>query len=171
MTFKLKSSIKQTLTVPSKLLTGGLLLGFMASCSLIPIKRMEILGESMAPTLTVGEFVNIHITRSIERGDIIAFRPPGTLKQAGYWRRDTTFIFRVIGLPGDSVEIRDGQTFINESPLEEESYTQEPSAYEYGPVTVPSNGYFVLGDNRNKAFDSPHWGFVSQNHVIGEIYQ
>ncbi|MCL1465636.1 signal peptidase I [Argonema galeatum] len=76
---------------------------------------------------------------------------------------------RVIGLPGEKIQVKGGQVFINDQPLQE-NYVDEPARYEYGPVTVPPDSYFVLGDNRNKSYDSHHWGFVPHDLIIGKVY-
>jgi signal peptidase I len=111
---------------------------------------------------------NRHLFRAPERGDVIVFRYPGDTS------RD--FIKRVIGIPGDTVEVREGTVFINGSPLEED-YVLATADYVYGPKTVPEDHYFVLGDNRRNSFDSPKWGgncssqqscdFVPEENIIG----
>jgi signal peptidase I len=69
------------------------------------------------------------------------------------------YIKRVIGLPGDTVEVKEGKVFINKQPLQEK-YIEEIPQYPYGPVVVAPNSYLVLGDNRNASCDSHYWGFV-----------
>jgi signal peptidase I len=76
------------------------------------------------------------------------------------------FIKRVIGLPGDKVEVKGGRVFINDQALRE-SYIAEDPQYQYGPVTVPQDAYLVLGDNRNNSYDSHYWGFVPRDRIIG----
>ncbi|HEY9753321.1 MAG TPA: signal peptidase I, partial [Coleofasciculaceae cyanobacterium] len=73
---------------------------------------------------------------------------------------------RVIGLPGDRVEVKGGRVFIDDQPLRE-NYVAEVAQYQYGPVVVPSNAYLVLGDNRNNSYDSHYWGFVPRDKIIG----
>lgn len=80
-------------------------------------------------------------------------------------RRDA-FIKRVIGLPGDMIEIRDGQVFINGEVIEED-YIKAPPNYVWGPQRVPEDSYFVLGDNRNSSFDSHEWDFLPGENIIG----
>ena len=121
----------------------------------------------MEPTLVVDEFVTINNVQAVERGDIVAFNPPRALVEAT-GHHDEVFIFRAIGLPGETVEVRDGQTLINQTPLQE-PYIKEPPAYDFGPATVPDDAYFVLGDNRNAAFDSHQWGFVPSDNLIGKV--
>ncbi|MBE9102676.1 signal peptidase I [Vacuolonema iberomarrocanum] len=150
------------------MLISGLLLVCGVGCSrLLPGRSFQILSSSMEPTLVVNEFVTINNVQAVERGDILAFNPPRALAEAT-GQHDEVFIFRAVGLPGETVEVRDGQTLINQTPLQE-PYIKEPPAYDFGPVTVPDNAYFVLGDNRNAAFDSHQWGFVPSDNLIGKV--
>jgi signal peptidase I len=71
-----------------------------------------------------------------------------------------------MGLPGDVIEVKNGQLYVDGEPQAEPYIAAKPD-YQYGPVTVPPDAYLVLGDNRNKSFDSHYWGFVPQDHVIG----
>jgi signal peptidase I len=94
-----------------------------------------------------------------QRGDVIVFHYP----------RDPSrdFIKRVIGVPGDTVEIRDGLVIVNGTPLDE-PYITARGGYNYDPTVVPADSYFVLGDNRNNSFDSHSWGFVPSDYIIGQ---
>jgi signal peptidase I len=112
-----------------------------------------------------------HLFRAPRRGDVVVFRFP--LDPS----RD--FIKRVIGVPGDTVEVRDETVFINGAPLEEDYILSTPN-YTYGPRTVPEGMYFVLGDNRRNSFDSHAWGsgctpqqqcdFVPEENIIGQAW-
>ena len=147
--------------------------------------------ESMKPTILVGDhffldkfafpanypqFMNkVLPTREIRRGDIVAFKSPGDPK--------VPFIKRVIGLPGETLEIRDKTVYINGRELEE-SYKHfiDPNIYErgsgipsdyiardnFGPKVIPANSYFMMGDNRDNSNDSRFWGVVDGNMVIGK---
>uniref|UniRef100_UPI0035A22E94 signal peptidase I n=1 Tax=Microseira wollei TaxID=467598 RepID=UPI0035A22E94 len=75
-------------------------------------------------------------------------------------------IKRVIGLPGDFVEVKDGKVFVNGKVLPE-NYTKEAAKYELNFVKVPQDRYLVLGDNRNNSSDSHVWGFVPREKIIG----
>ena len=98
-----------------------------------------------------------------ERGDIVIFKYPDN--------EEELYIKRVIGLPGDKVEIRDGLVYLNDSakPLEE-PYLKETPVGDYGPYQVPEDGYFMLGDNRNWSRDSRFWEntYVTREEVLAK---
>ncbi|WP_435782913.1 signal peptidase I [Cellvibrio sp.] len=144
---------------------------------------------SMSPTINVGDMVvvNKYIFndaasedgRKPERGEIIAFHPPHT--------PETTYLKRVIGIPGDVIQFSDKQLTINGKPIEtltvdginfsetlnSTTYTVQYSN-EQNPLrnfsgTVSSNHYFVMGDNRDNSLDSREWGFVSTESLVGKV--
>jgi signal peptidase I len=110
----------------------------------------------------------------VKRGDIVVFKYPE--------EPERDFIKRVIGLPGETVEVREKKVSIDGKPLEE-WYTHfltpaaAPSEFHevtssdvrerYGPVTVPANQYFVMGDNRDNSQDSRYWGFLPRDYIKG----
>jgi len=100
---------------------------------------------------------------SPSRGDVIVFHPPIATTDP--------YIKRVIGLPGETVEIKEGQIYINGKLLEEESDfgSDIPSSYN-GSWTIPEDEYFVLGDNRNHSSDSRAWGTVAKENIIGRVW-
>ena len=147
--------------------------------------------ESMKPTIMVGdhffldklafpanypELVRPFLPeRSLERGDIIAFRAPS--------QGDIPFVKRLIGTPGDVIEIRNKRLRINGTEIEEpykihvdgKVYADQPWTPHdyvirdhYGPVTLPENAYFVMGDNRDNSNDGRYWGFISREDIIGK---
>jgi signal peptidase I len=153
--------------------------------------------ESMLPLLQVQDRIVIEkLTRwwrPVERGDVLVFYPPMTrlyndpmsmlLRSTGisnliYQKEDqidVAYIKRVVGLPGDTVEVRPGQGVLVNG-----QWLKEPYVYENansctfvhpvslcGPVTVPEGYYYMMGDNRNQSSDSRYWGFQPQERVIG----
>lgn len=123
---------------------------------------------SMLPTIQLGNrvMVNkfIYYFKEPQRGDIIVFDPPDILNS------NLDYIKRVIGLPGDTVEVKNGQVYINGHQLIE-PYLAEAIEYEYGPVVVPDDGLFVLGDNRNDSFDSHRWNaWLTRDHLKGKAF-
>ena len=118
--------------------------------------RIRVDGASMEPTLHSGEFVIVN-KLAYRLGDVIVFRFPRDPEQE--------YIKRVIGVPGDRVEIRGGRVHLNGALLDE-NYIAASPAYE-AAWDVPVDGLFVLGDNRNNSSDSHNWGTVPMNYVIG----
>jgi len=157
------------------------------------VQNFQVEGRSMEPTLetgwyllvnkslyweinldTVGKFVPLvdggadptrYIFRAPKRGDVIVFQQPD--QPIGAAERD--FIKRVIGLPGEVVEVHDGTVFIDGKPLHE-PYIQDKPAYTCQPLRVPEGMYFVLGDNRNNSSDSHSWGPVPKGNIIGQAW-
>ncbi len=109
--------------------------------------------------------------RDPRRGDVVVFKYPD--------EPDRDFIKRVIGVPGDTLELRSKKVFINGQPLEEPYVhflepahdAQEITSFDvrerYGPVRVPDGQYFVMGDNRDNSQDSRYWGFLPRHYVKG----
>ena len=110
--------------------------------------------------------------RPIRRGDIVVFKYPG--------EPDRDFIKRVIGLPGETIELKNKKVHVNGQPIDEpyvhfltppSNDFQEVTAYDlrerFGPVTVPADQYFVMGDNRDNSQDSRYWGFLPRHYVKG----
>ncbi|NJN87842.1 MAG: signal peptidase I [Leptolyngbyaceae cyanobacterium SL_7_1] len=135
---------------------------FVAEARYIP-------SESMVPTLEVNDRLIVekisYYFHSPERGDIVVFWPTDTLKQENPSLKDA-FIKRVVGLPGEKVEVRDGLVFVNDEPLDE-NYIEAAPNYEWGPEVIPPDEYLVLGDNRNNSYDSHLWGYVPRENIIG----
>jgi len=108
-----------------------------------------------------------------QRGDIIVFRYPED--------EDKDFIKRVVGRPGDVIQIRNKVVYVNGAILDDRAFTQrvDPGIIEgtittrdnFGPVTVPEGSYFVMGDNRDQSLDSRFWGFVSENKIRGRAFR
>ena len=97
-----------------------------------------------------------------KRGDIVVFVSPDM--------PDEDFMKRVIGLPGETVEVIDGVVYINDEPIEED-YLKEPMTGSYGPFQVPEESYFMMGDNRNISWDSRFWDnkYVAEDKIKGKV--
>lgn len=123
--------------------------------------------ESMEKTIMTGDrfFGNrlAYLFNDPERFDIVVFKYPDDESQL--------FVKRVIGLPGETVEIREGKVYINgsDTPLDD-SFTPETPMGNYGPYVVPEGSYFMLGDNRNHSGDSRFWKqpYVEKDKIVGK---
>lgn len=142
--------------------------------------------ESMMPTILVGDhffldkfafpanypdfLLSILPARQIKRGDIVAFKPPQD--------PNVPFIKRVIGLPGETIDIRNKKVFINGRRIEEPYQYLDEGAGQmatmfsprdtYGPLVIPPASYFMMGDNRDNSNDSRYWGPVLGKNIIGK---
>lgn len=123
----------------------------------------------MEPTLDIGDRLIVekvsYRLHPPHRGDIIVFHPPLQLTALGYDPRQA-FIKRVIGEPGQTLQVSRGQVYVDGKALEE-AYIREAPSYEMLPVTVPPGAVFVMGDNRNDSNDSHIWGVLPQSNIIG----
>lgn len=133
------------------------------------VETRYIPSGAMAPTLTPGDRVVIdklsYRLQDPQRADIVLFYPPEAAQQMAALG-NTPLVMRVIGLPGETVEVREGSVWINGTRLDE-PYTTDPPNYTWGPVTLPADAYVVLGDNRNNSFDSHIWGYVPRDAIFG----
>jgi signal peptidase I len=157
---------------------------FVVQAFKIPTGSMEenlLIGDHLlvnkfifGPTATPLERALLPVA-DIKRGDVIVFKYPE--------EPDRDFIKRVIGLPGETIEVREKRVFVNGKALEEPyahyllpvstpSEFHEVTSFDvrerYGPVTVPANHYFVMGDNRDNSQDSRYWGFLTRDFVKGK---
>jgi len=157
---------------------------FVVQAFKIPTGSMEenlLIGDHLlvnkfvfAPTATPVERALLPIG-TIKRGDVIVFKYPE--------EPERDFIKRVIGLPGETVELRDKKVYVNGNGLDEpyvhflqppgqNSEFHEVTSFDvrerYGPVSVPAEHYFVMGDNRDNSQDSRYWGFLPRDYVKGK---
>lgn len=134
------------------------------------IPKIVVDGPSMNGNLVDGEQIVINRIayrfHEPERGDVIVFYPPGQREE---------YIKRIIGLPGESVEIKGGVVYIHKKdgtliPLAEQHYIAEPARLPFEGETIPANEYFVLGDNRNNSNDSRGGWTVPFKNIIGKAW-
>jgi signal peptidase I len=124
-----------------------------------------VIGASMQPSFYEEERVVVsklaYKFHEPERGDVVVFLPPGNMED--------DLIKRIIGLPGETVEVRDGVVYVNNLPLDEPYIKQAPN-YQYSVEVVPENEYWVLGDNRNNSNDSHTGWTVPREDMIGKAW-
>ncbi len=152
------------------------------------VQNFQVDGGSMQPTLETGWYLLVnkavyweinletvnkflpfvepgddpirYVFRGPQLGDVVVFKAPGQ-------QRD--FIKSVIGEPGETLQIRGGIVYIDDQPLTE-PYIKAPPSSDFGPLVVPTDCYFVLGDNRNNSSDSRGWGAVPKDNIIGQSW-
>ena len=167
------------------------------------VQAFKIPSGSMIPTLLIGDHilvskmsyglqwpadcklqwnvppVNCYTSQTViefgkpQRGDIIVFRFPED--------EEKDFIKRIVGTPGDTVEVRNKVVLVNGQPLDDKAFTQriDPGIIDgtinprdnFGPVTVPEESYFVIGDNRDQSLDSRFWGYVREEKIRGKAFR
>jgi len=151
------------------------------------VQAFKIPSGSMEPTLLVGDHILVNkflygikipfINKTVipisepKHGDVIVFIYPVD--------RSKDFIKRVIGLPGDEIKIIDNAIYVNGKPYKDEHgyysdggklFGRKGENNQFGPVTVPKDHLFVMGDNRNHSYDSRFWGFVPMEDVKGKAF-
>jgi len=131
----------------------------------VTIQSCQVDGESMEPSFE--EPQRLLVIKAVywfgdpQRGDVVIFHSKT--------RSDENLIKRVIGLPGETVEIKDGTVYIYDEPLEEPYIAELPDS-DYPSIEVPEGEYFVMGDNRNHSNDSRSWGTISGENIIGKVW-
>ncbi|MGL6135290.1 MAG: signal peptidase I [Prochlorococcaceae cyanobacterium] len=125
---------------------------------------------SMLPALQLNdrvlvEKVRVRLHRPLPLGSVVVFHPPLLLQEAGY-DPSSALIKRVVGLPGDRIEVRDGRLVRNGKAVAHD-WNPEPINYSLEPLTVVAGQLLVLGDNRNASLDSHLWGALSDEQLIG----
>lgn len=162
---KKKKSARRELMEWLLVIVGGVCAALLISNFILFNARIP--SSSMESTIMVGDRVIglrfAYWFSEPERGDIVIFRYPDN--------EEKIYIKRVIGLPGETVEIIDGKVYIDgsEQPLQEDYVNGVPTG-NYGPYVVPENSYFMLGDNRGNSEDSRFWTnkFVKKEKILAK---
>jgi signal peptidase I len=130
------------------------------------VQNFRIEGRSMEPTLHTEQYLLVNklsyrLFGEPQRGDIVVFEA---------WGQSKDFIKRVVGRPGDTLEIRDNAVYVNNVPLDE-PYTQDGVTRDtIGPLTLGTNEYYVLGDNRGNSSDSRTFGPLPAENIVGKAW-
>jgi len=130
------------------------------------IIKAEVPTGSMEHTIEVDDCILgsrlSYLFKNPERGDVVIFPYPDN--------PEVIYVKRVIGLPGETVEIKDGYVYIDGTPIEE-PYLKEPMTGSYGPYVVPAESYFMLGDNRNSSQDSRRWSntYLEEEDIMAKV--
>ncbi|MDR1870452.1 MAG: signal peptidase I [Deltaproteobacteria bacterium] len=176
------------MTWGAQFLEYGKVIGFSIILALFircfVVQAFHIPTGSMIPTFLVGDRVLVNkfsygirnpFTNAIwikigepQRGDVVVFKYPKDPKN--------DFVKRVIGLPGEKLEIIASQVYINDQPIPDERafyrYTELPKSYRnFGPIVVPQDCYFMMGDNRDQSNDSREWGCVESALLRGKAWR
>jgi signal peptidase I len=129
------------------------------------VQSFVVVGSSMEPSLHEGQRLLVskvsYYAGEPQRGDVIVFRPLGNSEE--------DYVKRVIGLPGDTVEVNKSVVYVNGVALDEPYINQSPS-YTVDNKTVPPDTYFVLGDNRNNSNDSHNGWTVPRPNIVGKVW-
>ncbi|MEA5510131.1 signal peptidase I [Crocosphaera sp. UHCC 0190] len=134
-------------------------------------EKFIIPSKSMQPTLQINDIVFVSKSANYvpQQKDIVVFTPSENIKVFDPDFSDY-YIKRIIGTPGDVVEVKQGKVYINNQPLQE-SYIAESPQYQWKSPTIPPNHYIVLGDNRNDSLDSHYWGLLPREVIVGKAYK
>ncbi|WP_320667777.1 signal peptidase I [Prochlorococcus sp. MIT 1307] len=134
---------------------------WIPSGSMLPTLEVKdrILVEKVSPK------INFLRKRQLSIESVVVFHPPKQLINAGY-DKNSALIKRIVGLPGDKIEVHKGQLIRNDKEINE-SWRVLPINYEMDAVIIPNHSLWVLGDNRNNSLDSHLWGLLPEGNVIG----
>jgi len=149
--------------------------GLAIGCGLekyLSVRHNVATGVAMLPTIKEGDhFVSVGIKDNdidpIQRFDIVVFKPP--IDEKTGTDENSRYVFRVIGIEGEKVEIKEGLVFINDKILDESSFIKTVSDKYFAPLVVPKGSYFLLGDNRPDSADSRYIGAIRREDIDGKV--
>ena len=167
------------------LIVGALIVAVLVKSFLIQV--FWIPSGSMEDTLQIGDRVIVNKVSyrfgDPGRGDVVVFEPEtfeeesiatkisrNLLESVGLRTPESDLIKRVIGLPGETVEIRDNVVYVNGAPLDEPYLPPDLMMNDEGPWEVPDDHYFVMGDNRNSSNDSRRFGAIARDRIVGRAF-
>lgn len=143
-----------------------LLAAFIFFASRLVVQNFRVEGRSMLPSLTTDNLVLVtkisYLTSTPDRGDVMVISKPSEQRE--------DLVKRVVGLPRETVEMRDGKVFINGIGLDESAYVENLGNYSMPPLVLGADAYFVLGDNRRESEDSRRFGPVPARAIIGKVW-
>lgn len=142
-------------------------------------KIVRIPTENMLPTIKVGDHAAVDVgyyeQHPVERFDMVVFTlPPENMPDVEGVTKDTVYLKRVVGLGGETIEIKDGRVYVDGRALEEpfETVPLEPQD-KFGPARIPKGEYFLLGDNRPNSADSRYWPkhTLAKKNLLGKVVE
>jgi signal peptidase I len=162
-----KSSAQRTVIEWALVIGGALAIALFLHAFVV--QTFYIPSPSMTPTLQVNDRVIVdkvsYRFHNPHRKDIVVFTTPPTVP-----KEFKDLVKRVIGLPGDRVEARNGHVFVNRQELNEPYLAQGTDTKDFGPVTVPAGEYWVMGDNRENSQDSRVFGPIPKSTIVGRAF-
>ncbi len=169
-------SIRRQLALPARRVAGwagtaAVMVALWFVIRAFLFQSFYIPSPSMTPALAPGDRVLVsklsYRLHDVHRGDIVVFKRPPHV-QAGPEVKD--LVKRVIGLPGDTVEARDGQVIVNGRALNEPYVAKGAVTTPVSPTHIPANHYWVMGDNRSVSEDSRYFGSISGSLIVGRVF-
>lgn len=163
---ELKPTLWQALKGPLREIVETVVVTFVIFVLIrLVIQNFHVEGFSMEPNFHDGQYILVnkqsYLLQPPARGDVVVLVPPTNA--------DRDYIKRIVGLPGDLVQITNGRVSVNNQPLRE-PYPLNPGTYNMPPANIPPDSYFVLGDNRDNSSDSHLWGTLERDKIVGKVW-
>ena len=172
-TGRLRKSANWPKTIAEWVFVAGLAVSVAFLVRHFLVQSYSIPSASMHQTLLEGDRLLVSKVNyqwsDIHRGDVIVFKKPEAMKASSGTDKIEDLVKRVIGLPGDRVESRDGMVFVNGIQLKEPYLVAGTLTSDMRTTVVPIDEYFMMGDNRGNSFDSRYWGTMKRTDVVGKV--